>query len=61
MVAAQGEIYVRFRAKGKDCGVLYSTWRIRHIIKEYAMEAGIEKWVYPHLFRHQTDLSTRFA
>jgi integrase/recombinase XerD len=31
----------------------YSTRRIRQIIKEYAIEAGIEKRVYPHLFRHQ--------
>jgi integrase/recombinase XerD len=31
----------------------YSTRRIRQIIKEYALEAGIEKRVYPHLFRHQ--------
>ncbi len=26
---------------------------IRQIIKQYAVEAGIEKGVYPHLFRHQ--------
>jgi integrase/recombinase XerD len=31
----------------------YSTRRIRQIIKQYAIEAGIEKRVYPHLFRHQ--------
>jgi len=31
----------------------YSTRRIRQIIKEYATAAGIEKRVYPHLFRHQ--------
>jgi integrase/recombinase XerD len=31
----------------------YSTRRIRQIIKEYAVAAGIEKRVYPHLFRHQ--------
>ena len=31
----------------------YSTRRIRQIIKEYAAAAGIEKRVYPHLFRHQ--------
>jgi site-specific recombinase XerD len=31
----------------------YSTRRIRQIIKEYALAAGIEKRVYPHLFRHQ--------
>jgi integrase/recombinase XerD len=31
----------------------YSTRRIRQIIKQYAVEAGIEKRVYPHLFRHQ--------
>ena len=31
----------------------YSTRRIRQIIKEYARAAGIEKRVYPHLFRHQ--------
>jgi integrase/recombinase XerD len=31
----------------------YSTRRIRQIIKHYAVEAGIQKRVYPHLFRHQ--------
>jgi integrase/recombinase XerD len=31
----------------------YSTRRIRQIICEYALAAGIEKRVYPHLFRHQ--------
>ncbi len=31
----------------------FSTRRIRQIIKEYATTAGIEKRVYPHLFRHQ--------
>jgi integrase/recombinase XerD len=31
----------------------YSTRRIRQIVKQYAAEAGIEKRVYPHLFRHQ--------
>jgi integrase/recombinase XerD len=31
----------------------YSTRRIRQIIKQYAMAAGIEKRVYPHLLRHQ--------
>jgi integrase/recombinase XerD len=31
----------------------YSTRRIRQIIHEYAISAGIEKRVYPHLFRHQ--------
>lgn len=31
----------------------YSTRRIRQIVKQYAVEAGIEKRVYPHLFRHQ--------
>lgn len=31
----------------------YSTRRIRQIIKEYAVVAGIKKRVYPHLFRHQ--------
>jgi integrase/recombinase XerD len=31
----------------------YSTRRIRQIIKQYALEAGITKRVYPHLFRHQ--------
>lgn len=31
----------------------YSTRRIRQIIHEYAGAAGIEKRVYPHLFRHQ--------
>jgi integrase/recombinase XerD len=31
----------------------YSTRRIRQIIKHYAVQTGIEKRVYPHLFRHQ--------
>jgi integrase/recombinase XerD len=31
----------------------YSTRRIRQIAKHYATRAGIEKRVYPHLFRHQ--------
>jgi integrase/recombinase XerD len=31
----------------------YSTRRIRQIVKQYATAAGIEKRVYPHLFRHQ--------
>lgn len=31
----------------------YSTRRIRQIVKQYAVQAGIQKRVYPHLFRHQ--------
>jgi integrase/recombinase XerD len=31
----------------------FSTRRVRQIIKQYATAAGIEKRVYPHLFRHQ--------
>lgn len=31
----------------------FSTRRIRQIVKQYAAAAGIEKRVYPHLFRHQ--------
>jgi integrase/recombinase XerD len=31
----------------------YSTRRLRQIVKQYAAGAGIEKRVYPHLFRHQ--------
>jgi len=31
----------------------YSTRRIRQIIKQYSVQAGIQKRVYPHLFRHQ--------
>lgn len=31
----------------------YSTRRIRQLVKQYAVAAGIEKRVYPHLFRHQ--------
>ena len=31
----------------------YSTRRIRQLVKQYARAAGIEKRVYPHLFRHQ--------
>jgi integrase/recombinase XerD len=31
----------------------YSMRRIRQVVKQYALAAGIEKRVYPHLFRHQ--------
>lgn len=31
----------------------YSTRRLRQIVKQYAIAAGITKRVYPHLFRHQ--------
>src|SRR5262245_19898114 len=31
----------------------YSTRRLRQMVKQYAMRAGITKRVYPHLFRHQ--------
>jgi len=31
----------------------YSTRRIRQIVKQYAIQANIQKRVYPHLFRHQ--------
>lgn len=31
----------------------YSTRRLRQIVKHYALEAGMTKRVYPHLFRHQ--------
>lgn len=31
----------------------YSTRRIRQSVRQYAASAGIEKRVYPHLFRHQ--------
>ena len=31
----------------------YSTRRIRQIVRQYAVNAGIEKRVYLHLFRHQ--------
>lgn len=31
----------------------YSTRRLRQIVKQYALTAGINKRVYPHLFRHQ--------
>jgi len=31
----------------------YSTRRIRQLVKQYGVAAGIAKWVYPHLFRHQ--------
>lgn len=31
----------------------YTPRRIRQIVKEYADASGIEKRVYPHLFRHQ--------
>lgn len=31
----------------------YSTRRIRQLVKQYALAAGIAKRVYPHLLRHQ--------
>lgn len=31
----------------------YTTRRIRQILKQYAEQAGVEKRLYPHLFRHQ--------
>ncbi len=31
----------------------YSTRRLRQLVKQYALAAGIAKRVYPHLFRHQ--------
>ena len=31
----------------------YSTRRLRQVVAQYARAAGIEKRVYPHLFRHQ--------
>ena len=31
----------------------FSTRRIRQIVRQYALSAGIRKRVYPHLFRHQ--------
>jgi integrase/recombinase XerD len=31
----------------------YSTRRIRQVVKQYALAAGMPKRVYPHLFRHQ--------
>jgi integrase len=31
----------------------YSTRRLRQLVKQYAVTAGIQKRVYPHLFRHQ--------
>ena len=31
----------------------YSTRWIRGIVKKYALKAGIDKRIYPHLFRHQ--------
>jgi integrase/recombinase XerD len=31
----------------------YSTRRIRQLVQQYALAAGIAKRVYPHLFRHQ--------
>jgi integrase/recombinase XerD len=31
----------------------YSTRRVRQLVKQYALAAGIAKRVYPHLFRHQ--------
>ena len=31
----------------------FTTRWIREIVKKYALQAGIEKRIYPHLFRHQ--------
>jgi integrase/recombinase XerD len=31
----------------------FSTRWVRQIVKKYALKAGIEKRIYPHLFRHQ--------
>ena len=35
-------------------GGVYSARRMQQIVKEVAAEAGIQKRVYPHLFRHTT-------
>lgn len=34
-------------------GYRFSTRWISEIVKRYARQAGIEKRIYPHLFRHQ--------
>ena len=34
-------------------GVYPTPRRLRQIVKQYAVAAGITKRVYPHLFRHQ--------
>jgi len=41
----------------------YTTWALRKMIKKVARKAGIEKRVYPHLFRHSlaTNLVKRGA
>jgi integrase/recombinase XerD len=46
---AQGAIYL---FESNRCRP-FSTRRIRQVVKQYALAAGIEKRVYPHLFRHQ--------
>lgn len=43
---------VKFLFESNRLGA-FSTRRIRQIIKEYSDQSGIEKRVYPHLFRHQ--------
>lgn len=51
-IAGQKTAGARYLLESNRLGP-YSTRRIRQIIKEYASAAGIEKRVYPHLFRHQ--------
>jgi integrase/recombinase XerD len=51
-VEKQNRIGARYLFETNRLGA-FSTRRIRQIIKEYADNAGIEKRVYPHLFRHQ--------
>jgi integrase/recombinase XerD len=46
---AQGTVYL---FESNRCQ-LYSTRRIRQLVKQYATAAGIAKRVYPHLFRQQ--------
>lgn len=41
----------------------YTTWALRKMVKKISKKAGIEKRVYPHLFRHSlaTNLVKRGA
>jgi integrase/recombinase XerD len=46
---AQGALYLFESNRHRP----YSTRRIRQLVKQHALAAGIAKRVYPHLFRHQ--------
>ena len=53
-------VYIESQTKKKATSLFesnrlkpYSTRRIRQIVKQYALQANIDKREYPHLFRHQ--------